>query len=656
MNGIRIVVAFAIAGFVMPDAFAQNDTSLPEIAKDVVPTISTAAFADRSQLRGARISPNGERLASAASSKGVDYVLLYNATSGDPIGKFAIGEKNRLNWIRWAGNDRLLLSASAYDEYNRYWTRLFVADIKAGSVYPLSRKEATLDGDDVVWIAPDGASVLVSMQANPRHYPSVYRFDLEREGAQEQVQGSRLGVWNWYADSDGKVRIGTGWHRDHLRVFYRAAQGDDIDLTERIRADDLRKANDQLRYFEILGVQPGTDVGFVLDEDETGRVGLRRYDFQQSKIVDTVYQNPDWDVESALFSRDGQPIAVTYTDDSSRIVWLDNEMGKLQVKLESALEEDTVRVVSRSDNDTRMVVQAGGAADPGAIYIFTPAKGTLLPLGEVSKQVPFEHLSMPKAITYTARDGTKIRAFLTLPRGRIPKNLPLIINPHGGPYGIRDELAYSPEVQLLANRGYAVLQPNYRGSGGYGDAFFDLGIGQIGRSMQDDLDDAMDWAVEQGIADPKRVCLVGASYGGYAAVWGVTRNPERYRCAASWAGVMDWESMLRFDSIYLTRKASRRWRERLEGRTELNLSDVSPLQQVKRLTRPILLAHGADDGIVNVGQYHHMLAAAKKQGAPVSELLLEGEGHGFTEIANEQAWYDALVTFLEAHNPAHVDR
>ena len=615
--------------------------------------ISIEDFAARNRLSGARLSPDGSKLASRFSQQGNDHVMVFDAATGKPSGSFAVGEGNRLNWVEWAGNHRLLVSASAFDEYNRYWTRLFVADLSSGDLYMIGRKEAISDGDDVIWIAEDGSSVLVSLQANTRHYPSVYRFDLTRDGEREQVQGSRTGVWNWHADRDGIVRIGTGWYRDELRVHYRKGKDAKLDLVATIKREDLEKANETHRYFAVLGIEPGTDIGYVLEENEAGRIGLRRFDFAQSKIVDTVFEHAEFDVDSVEFSREGAPSAVHYTDDTSHAIWLDDDLGRLQRNLEAALEEEQVRIVSRSRDNGRMIVWGGGPADPGALYVYTVANGTLDVLGEMSAGVHFEHLARPKAIDYTARDGTKIRAYLTLPKDRPANDLPLIILPHGGPYGIRDTLEYDPQVQLLANRGYAVLQPNYRGSGGYGDAFFDLGYGEIGRAMQDDLDDAMDWVVEKGIANPARVCIVGASYGGYAAIWGATRNPERYRCAASWAGVMDWDSMLRYDSQFFSRQTTRRWRERYEGKDDrdFRLSDVSPLQQSARLARPILLAHGTDDGVVNVGQYHQMLAAARQRGVPVKDLLIDGEGHGFTEIASAEAWYRALIDFLAEHNP-----
>jgi dipeptidyl aminopeptidase/acylaminoacyl peptidase len=207
-------------------------------------------------------------------------------------------------------------------------------------------------------------------------------------------------------------------------------------------------------------------------------------------------------------------------------------------------------------------------------------------------------------------------------------------------------------VQFLANRGYAVLQPNYRGSGGYGEAFEELGKGQIGRAMQDDIDDAMDWAVAEGIADAKRVCVVGSSYGGYAALWAAIRNPERYRCAASFAGVTDWKKQLAYDRSFLSRKGARKHKERVRGADEeFDLDLVAPAVQAARLTRPVLLAHGEEDSNVPFKQYKLMRDAAAKAGKPIELLPFAEEGHGFDKPENQAKWLDTLETFLGKHNP-----
>jgi dipeptidyl aminopeptidase/acylaminoacyl peptidase len=312
----------------------------------------------------------------------------------------------------------------------------------------------------------------------------------------------------------------------------------------------------------------------------------------------------------------------------------------------------SVLFVSRDDSRERFIVWVSGANDPGSYYIFAPTADILQRLARINGQLDPAQLAATEYTSYKARDGLEIPAFLTLPKGREARGLPLIVMPHGGPYDVRDLLGYDPEVQFLANRGYAVLQPNFRGSSGYGTEFAAKGEGQWGRAMQDDLDDGVDWLASRGIVDPKRVCLYGSSYGGYAALWGVTRNPERYRCAASFAGVTDVARQLKYVSHQLGGAERGDWQQTVRGEKGFELDSISPLEQVKRLTRPVLLAHGDADKQVPYKQSTLYRDALVKAGRPHEFVGYPGEGHGFESQDNFTDWLTRLEAFLQANNPA----
>jgi dipeptidyl aminopeptidase/acylaminoacyl peptidase len=314
-----------------------------------------------------------------------------------------------------------------------------------------------------------------------------------------------------------------------------------------------------------------------------------------------------------------------------------------------------VSIVSRSRDHSVMIVQLGASNDPGRFYIYRPDTGVMNMFARVNEKLASRDLTPTRYVSYTARDGLKIPAYLTLPAAKEPRNLPLIILPHGGPYDVRDDGTYDPEVQFLANRGYAVLQPEYRGSGGFGQPFYQKGEGQWGRAMQDDLDDGMDWLVKEGTVDPKRVCLVGASYGGYAALWGATRNPERYRCAASFAGISDLPRQLKFQIDFKISKRYRKdWRQQVQGEDTFDLKTVSPLFTLNKLKVPILLFHGDDDQRVPYKQSRLYAEALKVAGKDVEFVTLKGEGHSFSTSANMQLWLDRLDAFLAKYNPGEI--
>jgi dipeptidyl aminopeptidase/acylaminoacyl peptidase len=527
-------------------------------------------------------------------------------------------------------------------------SRLLVMQMDTGAVSYVGGRNMGFDGDNVIHTDAAGEFLLLSMQRDVFSEPEVWRFGLDGTDDKGLRIERRDGVWQWFADDKGVVRIGLGYVNHGLRVWYRKSAEEDLRLIARLKEGDDEELWDAVRVIS------GSDAGFVLEPGESGRVALRRFNYATREVGEVVYENPEWDLEAFELDEDGKPLAVYYTDDRDRVVWLDPATARLQANLERALGTPHVRIAERTPDGSRMLVWRGGDNHPGSWYIYTPAKRELEEFAQLRPGIDPAALAPVRPIEYAARDGTRIRGYLTLPVGREATGLPLIVLPHGGPYGVRDRLAYSSEVQLLANRGYAVLQPNFRGSAGYGEAFEDLGAGEMGRRMQDDLDDAMDWAVAEGIADPQRVCLVGASYGGYAALWGAIRNPERYRCAASFAGVTDLDKQLEYDRGFFSAKGRREWREQVRGKDRsFDMDSVSPARQAARLTRPILLAHGKKDARVPFSQFETMRNALRRESVQGAEfVVLDKSGHGFASPEDEQAWYDALVGFLARHNPA----
>ncbi|WP_228243581.1 S9 family peptidase [Porphyrobacter sp. GA68] len=652
--GLRLLLTATALAVVAAPAHAsdpvQQDVAGAAPVQERPPLIATQAFAARGMLLDPQMSPDGRRIVSRMVRANKEIVVVIDSATRAATNTFGLPDKTELAWVRWAGPDKLLISVaqpSAQLAEGVRYTRVILLDLVSGAHVPIARKEPVVIGDDVIFVDPAGEYALISMQRTIYEYPAVWRFELREKGAAAIVEKPREGVWDWFADESGQVRIGQGWSSGRFSIYYRSAAGGELKRVERLKEADLEQ-----RDWWVARLEPGSDVAHVYYETPAGRLGLGRMDFAQRGAIEPIYASPDHDVDDVLFTSDGRLRAVAFTDDRSRVHWTGEDDRRLQAQLQTALRQSDVFISSRARDNSRMLVWAGNEADPGAFYVYSPAERKLDQLSEQRPTVDFRQLAPGKAVTYTARDGTPIRAYLTLPRGRAATGLPLIIMPHGGPYGVRDSLRYDDWVQLLANRGYAVLQPNYRGSGGHGVAFEKLGDGQIGRGMQDDLDDAMDWAVAEGIADQARVCMVGGSYGGYAALWAVIRNPERYRCAASWAGVTDWDSMLRYDRKFFSPRGNRKWRQRIEGEGGFDLDAVSPYRLAHTLQRPVLLGQGTADTIVPPFQYHRFRKAAAAAKVKPVELLLEDEGHSFINPKNEQAWYDALTTFLARHNPA----
>ena len=648
-------VACLLTGAVSAPSRAQERPAIA-VPQAVPEEIATSAFASRPQIERAVISPDGSRFVVTRNLNGTALLTVYDSASLKPVVQkvLAASSENHLDKVMWAGNGKVLVSMGTYTSImmipNVHVSRLFALDVESGDVDEVGFDRQGIEGDDVLFTDPHGRYIILSLNEDLLEQPDVYHVPLDGQGMENavKVQKRMRLVDEWWADDAGVVRLGIGTKDGKMFVHYRSGPDDKFERVAKVKED-----TDEFDNWDVSGLYAGSDLGYALIGGEDGRVALHGFDYSSGTPGDVVFAHDEWDIRGIAYDEAGKPVGARYFADTYETHWLSPQWEKRSAALAKALPGGSVDVLDLARNG-RALVRHGGAHDPGALYFYDPEAKRLDLVGNFRPEIDHRKLARTTAVTYAARDALPIRAYLTLPPGRAAKNLPLIVLPHGGPYGVRDGLSYNDEVQLLANRGYAVIQPNFRGSGGYGLAFEMAGTGQIGRAMQDDLDDAMDWAVKEGIADPQRVCMVGSSYGGYAAMWSVIRNPERYRCAASWAGVTDFKTQYRYTTRYSDKdREGRKWRRQIRGMDEdrLDLTDISPARRLSQLTRPLLVAHGKDDGVVPFDQFERMVKEAEEAGVKLDTLVIEDTGHSFAEAEHEQAWYDALVAFLAKHNP-----
>ncbi len=606
-------------------------------------------FAALPLLTNPVLSPSGRRIAARTTEAGNARLIILDADNPEKVLQAVAIGNVRVSAMRWAGDNRLLLTVLGTERFAAGveipFLRLIAVDAATGNSRIMDRKSRGLFAGDVLYADPTGRWALVASQDDIFSYPSVKRVDLET-GATTLVEKARTGVWDWYADEQGVVRAGvanegrrwTVWYRDAARQPLQAVKG-------KFPKDDDSSVD---RFIFGRGAK-----SWVVTNERSGRFGVYKYDFANRQVGDVVFEHPKNDVDDITYDTlTGEITAIEYHDDRPRTVWLDPELKALQAKVDKALPGAVNTLVDWSDDHNRVLVWSGSAADPGHYLLLDRKAAKMHSLFETYAQVPEALLAPVTAITYRARDGLELPAYLTLPKGRDPKNLPLIIMPHGGPFA-RDEWSYDPFVQFLANRGYAVLQPQFRGSTGYGKDFVAKGYGEYGRKMQDDLDDGVDWLVRAGKVDPARVCIVGMSYGGYAAMWGAVRNPERYRCAASWAGVSDLKAQLKFDrKSFSATRYFREWRSKVAGEGKVDLATVSPISFADRIRTPLLIAHGEDDDTVPAKQSRAMVEALTKARANVTSVFYKDSGHDFGSAADLEDFLRRLEAFLLKNNPA----
>ena len=612
--------------------------------------IPIADFAALPFLFDAQISPDGNRIAARVSADGHESIAIWTLNHGTPSAPLLIPAGGNQSF-QWAGDAHLLITLTSMFVVAAGDSVLQVP-VQQVTSFELATQKSTVLGpgagfvQNVIFADPLGRYVLLSSLADMNHTPRVLRVDLAT-GASVEVQPPVHGVWSWFADSNGVVRVGADYEEHRTRIYYRADAQSPLQLVDNRRNSEDDSVIDSVRFLSNTGR------GIVITNAETGRFAVYDYDFTTNTRGAVLFARPDVDVTRAIYNNDGGLDGVAYEDDRPRVHWLNPELERLQARIDRTFPDHTNTILDRSRDGNRVLVFSSAADDPGTYYVFDQAARRMEIFASPYNNLIGRHFATVRAVTYRSRDGLDIPAYLTLPPGRPEHGLPLIVMPHGGPFA-RDSWEFDPQVQFLASRGYAVLQPNYRGSTGYGRQFAERGYGQWGTGMIDDVDDGVDWLVHQGIADGGRVCIMGASYGGYAALWGAMRSPQRYRCAISLAGPTDLQAMLRYDTRYfIARRYVGEWRRKMQGEEHTDLGAVSPLRHPELLRVPTLIAHGERDTNVPPDQSRRLVRALERAHVGnVESVFYPKSAHGFTDAGEAADFYRRVEAFLAAHNPA----
>ncbi len=605
-------------------------------------------FAEVPALEGPHISPDGKRIATRLAAGGEQYLAIVELDTGKK--RLVGGGKEDLNWWRWVNNDWLVLGIGAqtnFDGSELYVRRAVGLSSTSNKIVQLATGNVAQIADDVIWFARDGSPrILLALQRSPYlsdsgFWPEVIEVDVST-GKSKRVMAPREGVFDWAADSEGVVRMGVGRSTDGrtMRVLYR--QHRDEPLRQIVRPT---REHESVIIPQLFLREPGKAI--VLADDPAGHGAIYDFDIDTLKLGRKLYASAGYDVAGFATTTDGRIAGISYLENAGRQEWIEPDLIALQREVSAKVRGGSARLFSYSADYKRAIVFAGATSSPGAYYLYDRPSGEMELLAMANAQIGASRLNPVRTIRYKARDGLEIAAVLTLPRLRPARALPLIVLPHGGPFA-RDSEEWDWWAQALAERGYAVVQPNYRGSSGYGTPFAKKGEGQWGLAMQDDLIDAIADLARQGIADPKRVCIVGASYGGYAAMRAAQRDTAHYRCAISYAGVSDLNRMRKYDARFLNSGVRSDWMKR----QATDFREVSPLTAPERTALPLLLMHGKEDRVVPVAQSRVMAERLRQAGKPVTYIEQPQGDHHFSRSEDRLQFLKAMQAFLDQHNPA----
>lgn len=618
----------------------------------------------------AALSPSGRHLAVIVRQPSEDRLLMYDLTTGDKkyinsVPKISAGSAMSLSMgaVYWKSDDRLLcrlhvrpaegkdINAMPLSTIGKMGDRLFALNRDGSNVVMLlgDNREMALAGsfdlgDIASFLHHDPKHILMDLDGYTGR--SLFKVNLET-GKGVQVEPPLASVVGWWLDLDGNPVVRATVSAGTVRLQRKQDEKWVQFLKMRIREMKERPEyepvgpSDQPGKYYVLARPPGRD-----------RVGLYLYDLEKEQFGDPIVENARYDLSSARIARDGKRVILhCYIADVRVCEFADKRLdGHIRALRRFFEETANVYVYDASQDSQTMLLYVEGPRDPPAYFYYRVEAKNIEGVSAVRTRLADVMRPGVSIVNYTARDGTAMTGYLTTP-GSAPAGtkLPVVVYPHGGPE-MRDRLTFDPWVQYFAARGYAVFQPNFRGSDGFGKAFAESGYGEWGRKMQDDITDGVNHLATTGLVDSGRACIVGASYGGYAALAGAALTPDHYKCAVSISGISDLDDFIGW--------RKRNWGRDSDGYTywlkaigdpekdAQKLREVSPASLVDKIKIPILLIHGTQDGIVPIAQSRAMKKALEKSGRATQLIELENEDHSYWSDENEMLALSKIDAFL----------
>lgn len=629
---------------------------------------------------GVRLSPNGENVLIITKYQGERVVLVKPlARDGKFEGMaFPAPEDMDIRWAKWANDEYILVSFAFEAERHsvvgkQTETRLFSIPIdnpkkatnmaqyprehnsmfriqNRGSEPPRGAAYIPVDQDTIVDILPeDPEHFLLAIDEDYSDWAVEVRRVNVKNGNYRLVHDPSGSLYAWTTDRQRDIRFGFGQRyaganlsdvRDE--VFYRNPEtGNWVDYSD----EEVGNIED----YKVLGFYENPQYAFLLARNDQGFWALYKYDMIALETVETILSFEDRGVAEVITDPFTDDIvgAMYYGDEGEEYVYFDETYKELITLINQALPNSKNTLTSRDRAGTRFIVFSFSDIDSGSYYLFDKPSMRLIFLEAAYKGLDPRLMSRKQSIKYEARDGLVIHGYLTIPKGKEAKNLPAVVLPHGGPTS-RDYWRFDEMAQFFASRGYAVLQPNFRGSTGYGKAFQDAGKREWGLKMQDDITDGAMWLIENGIADPERMCIVGWSYGGYAALTATIKTPDLFKCSASINGISDLQRLVSQESGYL---GLERWAELIgdPGDDKTILRETSAYHNTEKIKAPILLVAAKDDTTVNYRQSTHLYKKLKGEGKPVEYIEIEDGNHSLMNEPARLTLFRALESFVQTH-------
>lgn len=599
-------------------------------------------FFRNSERTGYQLSPDGSYISYMAPYKDRLNVFVRRVDETDEHAIRITNETERsVAGYMWADNQRLLyMKDTAGDEnYQLYGVHRDGSDDRAYTAFDGVRTSLIDDLEE-----QPGVVMIGMNKRNPEVF-DPYRLNIET-GELTLLAENPGNIQGWMTDHDGRLRVATAIVDGvNTQILYRDTED------EPFRPVLTTNFRDVVSFMEFTPDNKEVYAATNLHRDKTILVRMNPAACEELEVL---YENERYDIASISYSRKRKKLLSVYCTGHKEPVrhYFDAEEEQLRQRIKAHFPNQRYGIADTDKAEANYLIYVGGDRTRGSYWHYNALTDEAKKIADLAPWIKSDEMNAMHPVCYTTRDGLQIEAYLTLPDGLTPdtaKQLPVVVNPHGGPWA-RDCWGYSSEVQFLSNRGYAVFQMNFRGSTGYGRHFLEASYKQWGLKMQDDITDGVKWLIEQGIANPNRIAIYGGSYGGYATLAGLTFTPDLYACGIDYVGVSNLFTFMQTIPPY--------WRPMLEmmyeqvGHPEHDadqLAATSPALHADKIKVPLFVAQGANDPRVNKAESDQMVEALRQRGVVVEYMVKDNEGHGFHNQENRFDFYRAMERFLKAH-------
>lgn len=587
---------------------------------------------------GYQLSPDGTHYAYLGPVKGRKNIFIQALSGGTPVQITHESDRDISGYL-WANNQRLLFIKDSGGDENFKLLAVDKDGQHSKDLTPFDKIRIQIIDD----LKDEDDAIIVGLNKNNPQLFEPYRLNINSGELIQLAENSNPmePLDQWMTDHQGKLRLASKVV-DGTNTVLMYRETEDQPFKEVIKTD-FRESISPL-FFDFSD----PDIAFVSSNLNRDKSVIIRFNLKTGKEVGSpIFSHESVDISGLSYSRKRKVLThATYTTDKFHYHFLDDERAKLQERLEKELGDYEVYLVSHNRDENKYIIRTVSDRSLGTYYFYDKKKDTLEVISEVSPWIDEADMASVQPIVFTSRDGLEIHGYLTLPSLVTTKNIPVIVNPHGGPWH-RDNWGFNPEIQLMASRGYAVLQINFRGSTGYGRKFWEASFKQWGQTMQNDITDGVNWLIEEGIADPKRIAIYGGSYGGYATLAGVTYTPDLYCCAVDYVGVSNLLTFLQtippywkpyLEMMYAMVGDPQQDREMMEA--------YSPALHADKIKAPLLVIQGANDPRVNIDEADQIVRSLRARGIEVPYMVKYNEGHGFHNEENKFEVYRVMMGFF----------